>query len=96
MKSYLSHLECTVTGETYDADEVHTLSPGAQAVLYPRYDLPAAARELDRTAIAARPPGIWRFFELMPVRDEANVVTMGEGGTPMLRARRLERAHDAR
>ncbi|MCH8199803.1 MAG: threonine synthase [Chloroflexi bacterium] len=96
MKSYLSHLECTATGEVYDAGEVHTLSPRAQKVLYARYDLRAAARELDRTVLTARPPGIWRFFELMPVRDEANVVTMGEGGTPMLRARRLERAHDAR
>ena len=87
MKSYLSHLECTATGEVYGADEVHTISPGAQKVLYPRYDLQAAARDLDRTALAGRPPGIWRYFELMPVRDEANVVTMGEGGTPMLRAR---------
>ena len=96
MKSYLTHLECTATGRTYDADELHTLSPDAQKVLYPRYDLEAAARELDRDELARRPPGIWRYFELMPVRDEDNVVTLGEGGTPMLRARRLERHHDAR
>ena len=96
MKSYLSHLECTETGETYSADEPHGLSPAAQKVLYPRYDLEAAKREIDRNAIAQRSPSIWRFFEMMPVRDEANVVTLGEGGTPLLRARRLEAAHDAR
>lgn len=96
MKSYLSHLECTETGETYSADEPHGLSPAAQKVLYPRYDLETAKREIDRNAIAKRPPNMWRFFEMMPVRDEANIVTMGEGGTPMLRAHRLEAAHDAR
>ena len=45
---------------------------------------------------ARRPRGMWRYFELLPVRDEANVVTLGEGGTPLLRAPRLERAHGAR
>ena len=96
MKSYLTHLECTETGKTYSADEPHTISPDAGKVLYPRYDLAAATREIDRAAVAKRPPGIWRYFELMPVLDEANVVSMGEGGTPMLRAARLERQHNAR
>ncbi len=96
MKSYLSHLECTETGRTYSADEPHGVSPDAQKVLYPRYDLESARREVDPAAFVGRPRGIWRYFELMPVRDEANVVTLGEGGTPMLRARRLEAALDAR
>ena len=96
MRSYLSHLQCTDTGETYSADEPHSLSPGAQKVLYPRYDLDAARREVDRASFAGRPRGMWRYFELMPVRDESNVVTLGEGGTPMLRARNLERTLDAR
>ena len=96
MQSFLSHLECTETGETYSADEPHTLSPAAQKVLYPRYDLAAAAHAIDRRALTERAPSIWRWFEVMPVRDESNIVTMGEGGTPMLRARRLEAACDAR
>ena len=96
MRSYLSHLQCTETGETYSADEPHSLSPGAQKVLYPRYDLDAARREVDRASFAGRPRGMWRYFELMPVRDESNVVTLGEGSTPMLRARNLERTLDAR
>ena len=96
MRSYLSHLECTGTGETYNAGEPHTLSPAAQKVLYPRYDLEAVRREVDPSVFASRPPTIWRWFELMPVLDEANVVTLGEGGTPMLRAPNLERSLGAR
>ena len=96
MRSYLSHLECTETGETYNADEPHTLSPAAQKVLYPRYDIDAVRREVDPSVFATRPPTMWRYFELLPVRDEANVVTLGEGGTPMLRASNLERSLDAR
>ena len=96
MKSYLTHLECTVTGRSFSAAEPQTLSPASQKVLFPRYDLEAAGRAMDRNAIARRPPGIWRYFEVMPVLDESNVVTLGEGGTPMLRAPRLETHTGAR
>ena len=96
MKSYLTHLECTVTGRSFSAAEPQTLSPASQKVLFPRYDLEAAGRAMDRSAIARRPPGIWRYFEVMPVLDESNVVTLGEGGTPMLRAPRLEANTGAR
>ena len=96
MKSYLTHLECTVTGRSFSAAELQTLSPASQKVLFPRYDLEAAGRAMDRSAIARRPPGIWRYFEVMPVLDESNVVTLGEGGTPMLRAPRLEAHTGAR
>ena len=96
MKSYLTHLECTVTGRSFSAAEPQTLSPASQKVLLPRYDLEAAGRAMDRSATARRPPGIWRYFEVMPVLDESNVVTLGEGGTPMLRAPRLEAHTGAR
>ena len=96
MKSYLTHLECTVTGQSFSAAEPQTVSPASQKVLFPRYDLEAAGRAMDRSAIARRPPGIWRYFEVMPVLDESNVVTLGEGGTPMLRAPRLEAHTGAR
>ena len=96
MKSYLTHLECTVTGQSFSTAEPQTVSPASQKVLFPRYDLEAAGRAMDRSAIARRPPGIWRYFEVMPVLDESNVVTLGEGGTPMLRAPRLEAHTGAR
>lgn len=90
MHSYLSHLECTYTGAIVDAEHPHTVSPAAQKVLYARYDLTAAKRFLDPTVFESRRGGMWKFHELMPVRDPGNIVTLGEGSTPMLRASRLE------
>ncbi|HEY7834575.1 MAG TPA: threonine synthase [Ktedonobacterales bacterium] len=87
--SLLMHLECTRCGQTYDADILQTLCPTDGGVLYAHYDLERGRSELDRDAIAARAPGMWRIPELMPVRDPANIVTLGEGGTPLLAAPRL-------
>ncbi|MBI4198339.1 MAG: threonine synthase [Chloroflexi bacterium] len=89
MRSYLSHLECTSCGVTCSAEEPHRTCPACGKVLYARYDLPHARREVDRRAIASRPATLWRYYELMPVRHEENVVSLGEGMTPLLHARNL-------
>ncbi len=89
MASLLSYLECTRCGRRYDADTPHTLCSVDGGVLYARYDLERGRRELDRDEVAARTPGMWQIPELMPVRDPANVVTLGEGGTPLLPTPRL-------
>ncbi|MDP6549346.1 MAG: threonine synthase [Dehalococcoidia bacterium] len=89
MFSYLAHLECTQCGKTYPAGALSTVSPCCTKVLYARYDLPKLAREVDRDAIERRPGGMWRFAELLPVEDPRNVVTLGEGGTPLLEAANL-------
>ena len=87
--SLLTHLECTRCGRTLDADALQGLCPDDGGVLYARYDLGRAARELRREEVAARRPGLWRIPELMPVRDPAHVVSLGEGGTPLLPAPRI-------
>ncbi len=84
MYSYLTHLDCTYCGATYSADDLHTLCPACGKVLYPRYDLAGAAAAMTREALAERPFGLWRYHEVLPVRNPANVVTLGEGGTPLL------------
>jgi len=89
MKSYLSHLECTACGETYSAEEPHRTCPSCGKVLYARYDLGSLAREITRADLASRPPSMWRYFEVLPMRQEANVVSLGEGMTPLLHAKRL-------
>ena len=91
MQSYLTHLECTYCNATYSADEPMRLcaDAGCGKVLYPRYDLDAAASALDRDALRDRAANMWRYFEVMPVRDPANVITLGEGFTPIFRAERL-------
>jgi threonine synthase len=96
MKSYLSHLECTNCGKQHDCEALQTTCDACGKVLYARYDLDAAKRELTRETIEARPASMWRWFELMPVRHEANVVSLGEGGTPLLAAHGIEARLGAR
>ncbi len=95
MKSYLSHLECTYCGKTYSAEELHTVCPACGKVLYARYDLDAARKHFSRDDLLRRAGNMWRWFELMPVRDANNVVTLGEGYTPLLPARTLGRKFGA-
>jgi threonine synthase len=81
--SALSHLDCSRTGERYEADEVQGVS--AQGVpLLARYDLERVAATVTPADIANRAPNLWRYHEVLPVRDEANVVTLGEGMTPIV------------
>jgi threonine synthase len=82
-ESRLTHLECSRTGERYDADVVQGLSSHG-APLLARYDLEAVSAQLDRAEIATRAPNLWRYREVLPVRDSAHVVTMGEGMTPLV------------
>lgn len=95
MKSYLDHLECTHCGKTYSADELHTTCPACGKVLYARYDLDAARKRFTRDDPRSRPGNMWRWFEVMPVRDPDNVVTLGEGYTPLIPARKLGRVFGA-
>ena len=89
MRSFLTNLECTYCGAEHSADEPNRVCAECGKVLYPRYDLRGAADALDRDSLRDREANMWRYFELMPLRDAANVVTLGEGFTPMFRARRL-------
>ena len=91
MRSYLSHLECTHCGKTFSSDEPHRTCAECGKVLYARYDLGGAKKDLQREALGVRDASMWRYFEVMPVRDEANVVSLGEGFTPILKAERLGR-----
>ena len=89
MRSYLDNLECTWCGSRFPADQPHRTCPDCGKVLYPRYDLDEAARRFPKQALEGRRADMWRYFEMMPVRDEANVVSLGEGLTPLFSAERL-------
>ena len=84
-----AHLECTRCGTTYDCEWPHRLSPCCEKPLYPRYDLEAVGRRLRREDLAGRPADLWRYAELLPVRDPGNAVRLGEGWTPLLETPRL-------
>src|SRR5215469_3879310 len=92
MKSFLDHLQCTACGRRLSADQVRTVCPECGKILFARYDLATARNSLTRD-FSNRPQTMWRYRELMPVRQEANVVSLGEGMTPLLPAVRLGRAH---
>jgi len=81
--SALSHLSCSRTGETSDADTVQGVS-AAGAPLLARDDVERAARTRTRDALAGRPPTLWRYHEMLPVRAPRFVTTLGEGMTPLL------------
>jgi len=82
--SYLSHLRCSKSGEIHEADQPWQLSR-AGAPLLASYDLDALKRAWHPAALSGRPASLWRYHELLPVRDPAHVVTLGEGFTPLLR-----------
>jgi threonine synthase len=81
--SALSHLECSRTGARSDADVVQGVSE-AGVPLLARYDIELAGRTLTREALAGRPPTLWRYHEMLPVRDPGKIVSLGEGMTPLL------------
>jgi threonine synthase len=83
-----THLECSRTGERYPLNEPRNLSV-AGAPLLVRYDLEAARRNWNREWLASGPRSMWRYAPVLPVAKPSSIVSLGEGWTPLLRARRL-------
>ena len=81
--TFVTHLECSQTGEKYPADQIHNLSRAGKPLLV-RYDLDGVKVALSKAALAARPPDIWRYRELLPVRRKEDIVSLGEAMTPLL------------
>ncbi len=81
--TFVTHLECAMTGERYDADRLHGLSRVGRPLLV-RYDLAGVRGALTKAALAARPADLWRYRELLPVRYPANIVSLGETTTPII------------
>ena len=86
--TFVTHLECSYTGERYPAHEVHNLSRAGKPLLV-RYDLDGVRKALSKQALAQRPPDFWRYRELLPVRRTADIVSLGEAMTPLVPLARL-------
>ena len=82
--TFVTHLECAYTGERYEADQVHNLSRAGKPLLV-RYDLASVRGALTKDALRARPADLWRYRELLPVRKTADIVSLGEAVTPLVR-----------
>ena len=88
LPTFVTHLECSLTGERYPADTVQTLSRAGRPLLV-RYDLDGVRRAFPREALAGRPQTLWRYRELMPVRRAEDVVSLGEVTTPLVPLARI-------
>src|ERR671920_2050319 len=85
----VTHLECALCGVRYGARRLHNLCTECGRPLLVRYDLKAAARTLTRESLKGRRADLWRYAEVLPVEREENIVSLGEGWTPLLTAERL-------
>ncbi len=88
---FLIDLVCTKTDKAYSKDQLWNLSPEAEAPLFARYDLDAAAKAMRREKLAERVPTMWRYAEVLPIENEQFQVSLGEGFTPLLQATSLGR-----
>ena len=88
--TFVSHLECGLTGERFPADRIATLSSAGKPLLV-RYELEALSRGISRSGLEKRANDFWRYREFLPVRHVQNIVSLGETVTPLLAAPRLRR-----
>lgn len=89
--NYLTHLQCSNCLQSQDAGQLVKVCMDCGYPLLARYDLARAAIDIDRNAIESRYRGLWRFHELLPVQDQEYIVSLGEGGRPVLAIDQLGR-----
>jgi len=82
----ITHLECALCGLRHEAGELHNLCRDCGKPLLVRYDLNKAASTLTPESLATREASLWRYREVLPVSDPSNIVTFGEGWTPLFKA----------
>lgn len=87
----LTHLECSLCGARHDAGRAWNLCACGGPLLV-RYDLESARRNWSREWLASSPSSMWRYAPVLPVANPSSLVSLGEGWTPMIRARRYEAA----
>src|SRR3954447_14943702 len=81
--TFVTHLECSMTGERYEADTLHNLSKAGKPLLV-RYDLVGVAATLTKHMLKQRPNDLWKWRELLPVRKAEDIVSLGEDATPLI------------
>lgn len=87
--NFVTHLECANCAQRYDATQIHNLCTACQKPLWVRYDLQALKKNFSKKELFGRPPTIWRYLEMLPMRDPANIVSLTETITPILETKRL-------
>jgi threonine synthase len=86
---FLKHLECSACGLHHEWSQLQNVCLSCQKPLFAIVDLAAASRTLTREALATREKSLWRYREVLPLPDNVEPVSLGEGGTPLLRAKKF-------
>jgi threonine synthase len=84
MTNFVTHLECSATGERYEAGKLQGLSRAGKPLLV-RYDLDGVRRALTKEILKHREPVLWRYRELLPMERDEDIVSLGEIMTPLIR-----------
>jgi threonine synthase len=84
----VTHLYCSACGKERQPGHLYNLCDCGKPLMV-AYDLERAGRSLTRQSLAGREPTLWRYREVLPVEHDSNVVSLGEGFTPLLKAERL-------
>jgi threonine synthase len=87
--SYYTHLECSNCGEKHVIDKVQTVCKNCSKPLFARYDLEKIKENVTRRELVARKSTMWKYWELLPIKERKNIVSLGEGWTPLTPLKRL-------
>ena len=90
--SHLIDLACPFCGKSYSVHQIQTFCTDCSAPLLANYNLATMRNKLDRNELSHRPKGMWRWYELLPVFDSDNIISLGEGDTPLLHLEKLGKA----
>lgn len=81
--SYVKELYCAKCGKVYDIQHRHQLCECGSPLLV-RYDLQKAKKEWKKSSLQGRENSLWRYREVLPVQQTDNIVSLGEGMTPVV------------
>jgi threonine synthase len=85
---YVTHLACPKCNQTYESEALIQLCECGSPLLV-EYNLEKVKAAFKKEMLKEREPNLWRYRELLPVKDSINIITLGEGMTPLLQLKRL-------
>jgi threonine synthase len=94
--SFITHLECPNCKQSFSIEQVQSFCHDCHSPILARYDLTSAKETLDREEISNRPPGMWRWQDLLPVQNLSKISSLGEGDTPLISLDNLESIHGSK
>lgn len=81
---FVKTLECSKCHAHYSHEEIHSVCTKCGSTLLVKYHLDTMKKTLKKGHISGREGTLWRYFEFLPVQNRNNIITLGEGFTPIL------------